>query len=102
MKKLMLVSSSRLHGSGFLEYCLDAIQSHFASAEEVLFVPYALKDRDGYEEIVAKAFELTGIGIRSQEPDQPQSRAVSCDSAPEHGRAPSATVSCGRREVMPA
>jgi dipeptidase E len=61
----LLISSSRLHGSGFLEFCRDEIAIHFRGIREVLFVPYALADREGYEKLVAKAFEPTGIQIRS-------------------------------------
>jgi len=65
MRRLLLISSSRVHGSGFLEFCREAISEHFAGVDEVLFVPYALADRRGYEALVADAFEPTGIKIRS-------------------------------------
>ena len=65
IRNLLLVSSSRLQGSGFLEFCRDEIAIHFRGIQEVLFVPYALADRDGYEKLVAKAFDPTGIRIKS-------------------------------------
>lgn len=65
IRNLLLVSSSRLEGSGFLEFCRDEIAIHFRGIREVLFVPYALADRDGYEKLVAKAFDPTGIRIKS-------------------------------------
>ena len=65
IRNLLLISSSRLHGSGFLEYCLDPIAKHFRGVREVLFIPYALADHDGYERLVAEAFRPTGISIRS-------------------------------------
>ena len=65
MRKLLLISSSRVHGSEFLEHCRDAIRSHFEGCREILFVPYALADHAKYESLVQRAFEPTGIGIRS-------------------------------------
>ena len=64
-RKLLLISSSRVHGTGFLEHCANAIQSHFADSESVLFIPYALADHDKYESIVAEAFNSFGIPIKS-------------------------------------
>ncbi len=65
MGKLLLVSSSRAFGTGYLEHCLDAIGDHFAELEQVLFVPYALADHEKYEATVARAFADIGIGVVS-------------------------------------
>lgn len=64
-RKLLLISSSRVHGTDFLEHCTDAIKTHFANSESVLFIPYALADHDKYESIVATAFEKIGLTIKS-------------------------------------
>ncbi len=40
-RSLLLLSTSTIHGSSFLEYCLDDVKSHFAGIEEILFIPYA-------------------------------------------------------------
>jgi dipeptidase E len=65
MRKLLLVSSSRVHGTGFLEHCRDAIAAHFSSVDEILFIPYALQDHDRYESIVADAMKLAGQSLKS-------------------------------------
>ena len=65
MKNLLLISSSRVHGSGFLEHCKAAIADHFQSVSSVLFVPYALADHSGYRDIVSKALEPIGISVES-------------------------------------
>jgi dipeptidase E len=65
MSKLLLVSSSRVHGTGVLEHCRDAIAEHFAGIDRVLFMPYALQDHDGYESTIAAAFAPTEIEIES-------------------------------------
>ena len=64
-RKLLLISSSRVHGTEFLEHCTKAITSHFSSCESVLFVPYALADHDKYESIVSTAFSKMDLELRS-------------------------------------
>ena len=76
MKNLLLISSSRLHGSEFLEYCRDAISEHFAGRKQILFVPYALADHAGYESLVQAAFEPMGIEIRSIHHDSDPTSAI--------------------------
>ncbi len=65
MSRLLLISSSRVHPTGFLEHCREAIARHFTGCKEVLFIPYALADHDKYEAIVQNAFAPIGIPIRS-------------------------------------
>lgn len=65
MRKLLLVSSSRVHGFGFLEHCEAAIQQHFENRSQIVFVPYALADHDGYEDLVQKRFAQMGLPIQS-------------------------------------
>ncbi|MFK7770285.1 MAG: dipeptidase PepE [Mariniblastus sp.] len=65
MRNLLLISSSRVHGSGFLEHCLPAVEEHFESVSNVLFIPYALADHDSYARTVSEAFKPTGIQIDS-------------------------------------
>ena len=49
-RSLLLLSNSTLHPSGYLEYAqshiVDFLRSH--SVKNVLFVPYALRDMQGY------------------------------------------------------
>jgi dipeptidase E len=65
MRNLLLISSSRVHGSGFLEHCQDAISTHFKSVSRVLFVPYALADREKYTHIVSRALNPLGVEVDS-------------------------------------
>ncbi len=65
MRKLLLISSSRVHGSGFLEHCLVAIDEHLQPVERILFVPYALAEHDQYAELVATALHPIGVAIDS-------------------------------------
>jgi dipeptidase E len=64
--RLMLVSNSTLYGSGYLDHCADAIASFLGpSITRVLFVPYALFDRDGYAAKARARFEAMGYGLES-------------------------------------
>ena len=64
--RLLLVSNSTLHGSGYLDHCADAITSFLGpSVSRVLYVPYALFDRDGYAAKARVRFESMGYGLDS-------------------------------------
>ncbi len=64
-KRLLLVSSSKVHGSGYLDHAEAEIRDHFHGVGEVLFVPYALKDLDGYAQVARERFERMGFRLRS-------------------------------------
>lgn len=64
--RLVLVSNSTLHGGGYLDHCAGAIASFLGSSvTRVLFVPYALFDRDAYAAKARARFELLGYGLDS-------------------------------------
>jgi dipeptidase E len=64
--RLLLVSNSTLHGSGYLDHCAQAIALFLEpSLTRVLFVPYAIFDRDGYAGKARRRFEQMGIDLRS-------------------------------------
>ncbi len=59
MKKILLASTSTVHGSGYLEYLLPELEKFFTGIETILFIPYARpsgRTYDEYTEVVAKAF----------------------------------------------
>jgi dipeptidase E len=56
-RRLLLVSTSTTHGTGYLDHCAEQIQALLGDLRQVLFVPYALRDHDGY---TAKARERYG------------------------------------------
>ncbi|KAM9305029.1 alpha-aspartyl dipeptidase [Gastrophryne carolinensis] len=65
-QRLLLISNSTLHGGGYLEHCQEHIQKFLgAKVKRVLFVPYALHDRDGYAKIARQKFESLGYGVDS-------------------------------------
>lgn len=62
---LLLVSTSTTFGTGYLEHCGAAIQEHFSARSRVLFVPYALADRDAYAEKARARFSSWGFRLDS-------------------------------------
>ena len=64
--RLLLISNSTPHGSGYLDHCADAIVSFLGpSVKRVLFVPYALFDRNGYVAKTRTRFAAMGYGLDS-------------------------------------
>ncbi len=64
-RKLLLISSSRTHGTGFLEHCSSAIREHLSGVGTVLFVPFALADHEAYAQMVSTAFKAWEIEVDS-------------------------------------
>lgn len=62
--KLLLLSNSSAPGHGYLEHARDAIAEHLRGVGELLFVPYALADHDGYTAKVASFMEGLGVRVR--------------------------------------
>jgi dipeptidase E len=76
MRRLLLLSNSTLHGSGYLDYCEAALRRHFASASgRILFVPHALHDRDAYAAKARAFFAALGIAVDSLHDSQSISAA---------------------------
>jgi dipeptidase E len=64
-KRVLLISNSTLHGSGYLDHAESEIRDFLGSINEVLFIPFALHDRDAYAETARARFEKMGYGLRS-------------------------------------
>ena len=62
---LLLISNSTLHGSGYLDHAEREIQEALGAIKRVLFVPFALYDRDAYAAQARKRFEEMGYGLES-------------------------------------
>lgn len=64
-QRLLLISNSTLHGGGYLEHCSGRIKDFLKEVSRVLFVPYALHNRDEYASIAKKAFNEMGYELDS-------------------------------------
>ena len=47
-KRLLLISNSTSHGSGYLDHCEGEMRDFLGPVRRVLFLPFALHDRDAY------------------------------------------------------
>lgn len=59
MKKMIIASTSTLHGGNYLDYLLPTLENHFKDCDELLFIPYARPggiSHDDYTAIVRVAF----------------------------------------------
>ena len=64
-KRLLLISNSTLHGSGYLDHAEKEIRDFLGDAKRVLFVPYALFDRDKYAASAQARFQKMGYELTS-------------------------------------
>jgi dipeptidase E len=62
---ILLISNSTLYGSGYLDHAEDEIRSFLGDIKRVLFVPYALFDRDTYAATAQKRFQKIGYDLTS-------------------------------------
>ena len=67
MIKLIVASTSTLHGGGFLEYLIPHLEKHFESITNLLFIPYARPggiSHETYTGIVSKALRSLPFSVR--------------------------------------
>lgn len=55
MKKLIIASTSTLHGGSYLEYLLPTLQQHFAGCSSLIFIPYARPGGMSHDDYTAHA-----------------------------------------------
>jgi len=65
MKRVLLISNSTLFGSGYLDHAESEIRNFLGEAKHVLFVPYALYDRDAYATTAQERFQKMGYELKS-------------------------------------
>jgi dipeptidase E len=64
-KRVLLISNSTLYGSGYLDHAEKEIRSFLGSVKGVLFVPFALYDRDAYAATARDRFQKMGYRLES-------------------------------------
>ena len=55
MKKLIIASTSTLHGGSYLEYLLPTLTAHFAGCSSLVFIPYARPGGMSHDDYTARA-----------------------------------------------
>lgn len=78
-KRLLLISNSTLYGSGYLDHAQEEIRDALGSIKGLLFVPYALHDRDAYTVQARKRFAAMGYALDSVHEAEDKRNAI--DSA---------------------
>jgi dipeptidase E len=65
LRQLLLISNSTLHGSGYLDHVEQEIRALLGAVKRVLFVPFALHDRDAYASQARERFAAMGYELDS-------------------------------------
>lgn len=63
--RLLLISNSTQFGRGYLDHVESAIHDVLGNIKRVLFVPYALHDRDAYAAVAGKRLQQMGYACDS-------------------------------------
>ena len=62
--RLLLISSSRVHGYGYLDHAETEIRAFLAGTKRIAFVPFALFDRDEYTTRVTDRLSRMGFDVK--------------------------------------
>src|ERR1700704_6607946 len=65
IKRVLLISNSTLYGSGYLDHAEAEIRSFLGTVGRVLFVPFALYDRDAYASTASERLQKMGYDLQS-------------------------------------
>ena len=80
-RQVLLISNSTLYGSGYLDHAEGEIRNFLRGVRRVLFVPYALYDRDAYAATAQDRFERMGFVLESiHKGSDPQQAVTSAES----------------------
>ena len=75
-RRLLLISTSTVFGTRYLEHAFDELRDVLRGVKRVLFVPFALKDRAGYAAKARAAFEEIGFGLDSLHESRDAERTI--------------------------
>jgi dipeptidase E len=75
-KRVLLISSSRVYGSGYLDHAEPEIRHLLGEVRRVLFIPYALYDRQAYASLAANRFRALGYDLESAHEAQDPRQSV--------------------------
>jgi dipeptidase E len=64
-KRLLLISNSTLYGCGYLDHAADEILDFLGAVKRVLFIPFALANRDAYAAQARARFATMGFALAS-------------------------------------
>ena len=64
-RRLLLISNSTNHGQGYLDHVISEIDGFLGPVRCLVFVPFALKDRDAYGTKVGDRLRSIGVEVRT-------------------------------------
>ena len=64
-RRILLISNSTLHGSGYLDHAEAEIRSFLGHVDRILFIPFALYDHDSYAAKARNRFNAMGYELDS-------------------------------------
>src|SRR6266852_2449537 len=64
-KRVLLISNSTLYGSGYLDHAEGEICKFLGNLKNVLFVPFALYNRDAYASMAQERFQRMNYDLTS-------------------------------------
>jgi dipeptidase E len=65
MKRILLLSNSILHGGGYLDHAEPEIRDFLGAHKKILYVPFAVFDRDEYAELARERYQRMGYELTS-------------------------------------
>ncbi|MFL6193816.1 MAG: dipeptidase PepE [Thermoanaerobaculia bacterium] len=68
--RLLLLSNSTNHGQGYLDHALAEMDAFLGSIRRLTFVPFALKDREGYGAKAAERLAAIGVEVETLTADE--------------------------------
>jgi dipeptidase E len=75
-KRLLLLSTSKLYGREYLDHAEAEIREFLGGVSRVLFVPFAIADREGYAAKTRERFRAMGYGLESLHEASDKGQAV--------------------------
>jgi dipeptidase E len=75
-RRLLLISTSTVHGTAYLEHAFAELGDFLRGVARVLFVPFALKDHEGYAARARATFESLGFRLDSLHEAPDPKRAI--------------------------
>lgn len=69
-RRLLLLSNSTNHGRGYLDHAIETVRAFFQPKGRLVFVPFALHDREGYTAKARERFAKEGIQVEALRADE--------------------------------
>jgi dipeptidase E len=75
-RRLLLISNSTNHGQGYLDHVLPEIDAFLGEVRRLVFVPFALKDRQAYGAKARERLKAIGVEVETLTADADGRRLV--------------------------